>query len=70
MPEDKVKKRVDGKLEQRFDSKWIAEYYEDPDTGLWRVDIFQHDAPQWSSQYFESLDEAQKAAIDYIDQSY
>lgn len=61
-------KRLDGKYEERLDDGWIAEYFEDPDTGLWTVEIFQHSVAEWRSMDYSSLEEAQEAAHNYFDQ--
>ena len=61
-------KRLDGKFEERLDDNWLAEYYEDPQSGLWKVEIYHHDVPEWMSQEHESLEEAQQAAHNFFDQ--
>jgi hypothetical protein len=61
-------KRSDGKYEERLEDKWLLEYFEDPETGLWRVEVFQHDVSEWTSADFSSLEEARGAAHNYFDQ--
>lgn len=63
-----LKKRPDGVYEESFNEDWYAEYSEDPQTGLWRVDIFKHDVPEWRNLDFESLEEAVEAAKEYYSQ--
>ena len=61
-------KRHDGKYEERLGDNWHAEYFEAPETGLWRVDVFQQNVSEWTSAVFSSLEEAQEAAHNYFDQ--
>jgi len=61
-------KRQDGKFEERLDDTWMAEYFERPENGLWRVEIFNHDVSKWVEDGFASLEEAQEAAHNYWDQ--
>jgi hypothetical protein len=61
-------KRSDGKYEEKLEDNWLLEYFEDPQTGLWRVEVFQHDVSEWTSADFSSLEEAQQAAHNYFDQ--
>ena len=69
MPEDyPLIKRQDGKFEQSLGGRWVAEYFENPVDGLWRVDLFLHDVPEWDSNGFQSIEEAQQAVREYIDQ--
>lgn len=60
--------RTDGKYEEWLDDTWSAEYAEDIVTGLWRVDVFQHDVPEWTATDFESLEAARQAAQYYYAQ--
>jgi hypothetical protein len=61
-------KRTDGKYEEWLNDIWFAEYFEDPATGLWRVDVFQNNVPEWTSTDFETIEEAQQAAQYYYAQ--
>lgn len=63
-----IEKRRDGKFEQQFGHKWVAEYYEDAQNGLWHVEIFRDNAIEWNTMGIPSLREAQQAAQDYITQ--
>jgi hypothetical protein len=64
-----VTRRTDGKYEERLGEVWLAEYSENPDNGLWEVDIFQHDIAKWHGTDYASLEEAQKAAHNFYDQA-
>ena len=61
-------KRQDGKYEERFSDTWLAVYSEEPANGLWQVEVFRHDLPEWMDTDYDSLEEAQQAARDYYDQ--
>lgn len=67
MPESLIVKRQDGKYEEELDDIWIAEYFEEPQTGLIRVEIFCHNVSKWVGTDLPSLEEAQKVAHDYYD---
>lgn len=69
MNDDVLNKRRDGKYEERLNEIWVAEYCENPDTGLWEVEIFKSDVAEWYSLDFISLDDARKAAYDYYNQA-
>lgn len=64
-----VTRREDGVYEESFNASWYAEYTEDTDSGLWRVDLYKHDVPKWREGDFESLEDAAAAARDYYLQS-
>lgn len=66
--EPAITKRRDGKYEQRLGDRWSAEYYEERQTGLWRVDVYHHDVAEWVSSGHASLEEAARAAREYFDQ--
>lgn len=68
MADTPITKRVDGKYEERLDDTWLAEYYEDPTTGLWRVDVFQHDVHEFSATDQPSLEDARQAGRNFFDQ--
>ncbi len=68
MADEALTRRTDGKYEEHLGNKWLAEYYEDVDTGLWSVDVFFHDVPEWASRDFPSLEDARAAARDYLNQ--
>ncbi|NIR83985.1 MAG: hypothetical protein GWO40_11665 [Gammaproteobacteria bacterium] len=63
-----ISRKADGKYAQRFDATWVAEYFEDPPTGLWRVEVFHRDVPEWTSVGYETLEDAARAARNYFDQ--
>jgi len=67
--DDVLNKRRDGKYEERLNEIWVAEYSENPDTGLWEVEIFKSDVAEWYSLDFMSLDDARKAAYDFYNQA-
>lgn len=57
-----------GVYRENLDAIWYSEYLEDSLTGLWRVDIFKHDVPEWHSVDHPSLEEARDAAQNYYNQ--
>jgi hypothetical protein len=61
-------KRSDGKYEEKLEDNCLVEYFEEPQTGLWRVEVFLHDVSEWTSTDFSSLEEAREAAQNYFDQ--
>ncbi len=61
-------RRTDGKYEERLSDLWVVEYAEDPATGLWQLDIFKHDVPEWRDIGYPSLEEARRAAKEYYSQ--
>ena len=61
-------KRPDGKHEEVLGEFWVAEYAENPDTGLWEVDVMKHDVPEWRSINYDSLEDARQAAHEYYEQ--
>lgn len=63
-----VIKRPSGIYEERLDDRWLAEYSEHPDTGLWRAVVYHHDVPVMRSQDHPSLEDAQQAVHAYYDQ--
>jgi len=60
-----ITKRPDGVYEETLSDNWYAEYKEDEEYGLWTVDLYKHDVPEWHDVDFESLEEAARAAHDY-----
>ncbi len=62
-------KRPDGVYEETYSDTWYVEYSEDADTGLWRVNLFKHDAPEFRAGNFESLESAVLAARTYYNQT-
>lgn len=58
-------RRADGVYIEGFDDTWTAEYLEDAETGLWRVDMLRLDASHWRQEDFDSLEEARKAAVEF-----
>ena len=69
MNTDALVKRLDGKYEERLSETWVAEFSENTGTGLWDVEIFKSDVPEWRSIDFESLEEARQAAHNYYNQA-
>ena len=69
MNTDTLVKRLDGKYEERLSEVWIAEFSENPNTGLWDVDVFRSDIPEWHSVDFDSLEAARQAAYNFYDQA-
>lgn len=63
-----IRQRSDGKYDQRLGDKWVAEYCEEPQSGLWRVDLYHRDVAEWVSVGYSSLEDAARAARDYFDQ--
>ena len=61
-------KRPDGKYEESMGEILVAEYAENPETGLWEVEILKNDAPEWHTIGYASLEDARQAAHDYYDQ--
>jgi hypothetical protein len=62
---DTLQRRPDGKYQETLSGAWLAEYAENPDTGLWCVEIYQHDAVEWHSDGHASLEDARDAARQY-----
>lgn len=60
--------QANGKYAQQLGDKWFAEYFEDPQTGLWRAEIYHRDVPEWLSVDHTSVQEAARAAREYFDQ--
>lgn len=60
-------KRLDGKYEESLGEIWIAEYIENPESGLWELDILKHDVSEWHTIGYASLEDARQAAHDYYD---
>ena len=69
MNNDPLVKRLDGKYEERLSETWLVEYSESPDTGLWEVEVFKNDVPEWRGLDFDSLEDAQQAAYDFYNQA-
>jgi hypothetical protein len=63
-----VTQRTDGKYEERLDEVWLAEYSEDPGSGLWQVEIFKHNLAEWHGTEYTSLEEARQAAQEFYNQ--
>ena len=60
--------RTDGRYEETLGDTWVAEYAEDPETGLWEVKVSRRDVIEWHEPGFASLEDARRAATDYYDQ--
>lgn len=65
---DDLIKRTDGKYEETLGETWVAEYAEDPETGLWDVQISKHAVVEWREPGFATLEDARRAAVEYYDQ--
>ncbi len=61
-------KRTDGKYEESLGEILVAEYAENPESGLWEVEILKHDVSEWHTIGYASLEDARQAAHDYYDQ--
>lgn len=62
-----IVRRPDGVYEERFDALWIAEYAEDPENGLWTVEVFKHDVPEWREEGYSTLNDCRRDALAYYD---
>ena len=69
MNSDPLVKRHDGKYEERLSENWLVEYSENSDTGLWEVEVFKNDVPEWHSLDFDSLEEARESAREFYNQA-
>lgn len=65
---DGVTGSANGIIPEVFSAVWRAEYMEDPDSGLWRAEIFRHDVSECCEIDLESLAEAREFARDFYDQ--
>lgn len=63
-----VVKRPDGKYEEKLSGVWIAVYSEDPETGLWEVEVFKHDVAEWRETGYATLKECRRGAYEFYDQ--
>ena len=63
-----LKKRPDGKYEEKLGGFWFAEYSEHPVTGLWQVEVFKRDVPELFAIDYASLEDARQAAQNYYNQ--
>ncbi len=68
MSDEIITKRVDGIYEQRLGNVWVAEYWEDPATGLWRAEVFRNNVAKWASNSHLSIEEAERSVRNYLDQ--
>lgn len=66
---DTLVKRTDGKYEERLSDDWMAEYLEEPETGLWQVEVFKHDVSEWRTSGYMSIEEARQSAEEYYNQA-
>lgn len=57
-----------GKRVQQPADRWVAEYFEDPASGLWRAELFHREVPEWVSVNHSSLQEAARAVREYLAQ--
>jgi hypothetical protein len=62
-------KRLDGKFEEALGEHWLAEYAEDPTSGLWDVHVFRHDVAMWHGTAYASLEDARLVARNYYIQA-
>ena len=58
-----------GIVDEVFNDEWRAEYSEDPDTGLWRVDVYDNDVAVWSEIELDSLADARTSARSFYEQA-
>jgi hypothetical protein len=65
---DEVVRRPDGVYEEKLSGIWTAEYAEDPGTGLWTVQLFKHDVPEWRETGYATLEECRRGAQEFYDQ--
>lgn len=63
-----LRQRSDGKYDQRLGDKWVVEYYEEPQSGLWCVGLYYRNVAEWVSVGYASLEDAARAAREYLDQ--
>ncbi len=67
---NKPTKRRDGKYEENLGEPWVVEYSENPENGLWKVEVFKHNVAEWVSTDYPSLEEAQQAAYNYYNDRF
>lgn len=65
---DRLIKRADGTFEESLGEAWVARYTENEATGLWEVEVFEHDVVEWRSTGYGSIDDCRRAALEYYDQ--
>lgn len=58
-----------GMVDEVFNDDWRAEYSEDPDTGLWRVDVYDNDVAVWSEIELDTLADARTSARSFYEQA-
>jgi hypothetical protein len=58
-----------GIIDEKFNDDWRAEYCEDPNSGLWRVDIYDSDVAVWSEIELDSLADARISARNFYEQA-
>lgn len=69
MNDTEISRRKDGKFEEQLGDNWTAEYSEDPGTGLWEVEVFKHDVPEWHEIDLDSLEDARRSAFEFYRQA-
>src|SRR5687767_6264458 len=62
---DHITRTPVGIVDEQFNDEWRAEYSEDPETGLWRVDIYDNDVGVWSELELDSLADARASARNF-----
>lgn len=62
-------KGQNGVLREQFSASWYADYSEDPNSGLWRAEVYKHDVPEWCEVDLESLRVAMELARDFYQQA-
>lgn len=68
MPDDATR-TPSGIVDEKFNDDWRAEYSEDPDSGLWRVDVYDNDVAVWSEIELDSLADARTSARNFYEQA-
>jgi hypothetical protein len=66
---DEITRTPVGIVDEQFNDEWRAEYSEDPETGLWRVDIYDNDVGVWSEIELDSLADARASARNFYEQA-
>lgn len=65
---DELVQRLAGTYDETLGGVWTAKYAEDPDTGLWTVEIFRHDVPEWKETGYATLEDCREGAREFYNQ--
>jgi|GEM_PF-419348 hypothetical protein len=68
-PPAHLTKAQNGVLREQFNASWYADYSEDPNSGLWRAEVYKHNVPEWCEVDLESLRVAMELARDFYQQA-